>query len=92
MRNEKEIRCRDCGAEIRIMRAGGYYGRVVVDAEPVWIRLERGGEAYITEDGRTVFGRMMGDADDDPDAECIEAFVPHKGKCKGREKKRRAAR
>ena len=73
--------CRGCGAEILIIKSGGYYGRVTVDAEPLWIRQETGGESFFTMDGRTVFGVQAGDADDDPDANFLEVYRPHKGHC-----------
>lgn len=73
--------CRGCGAEILIIKAGGYYGRVTVDAEPVWIRQAAGGDSFLTADGRVVFGTIAGDADDDPDANFLSVFVPHKGRC-----------
>lgn len=73
--------CRGCGAEILIIKTGGFYKTVQVDAEPVWIRQQSGGDVFITADGRTVFGVIAGDADDDPDANFIAVFVPHKGHC-----------
>lgn len=73
--------CRGCGAEILIIKAGGYYGRVTVDAEPVWIRQAAGGDSFLTADGRVVFGTIAGDANDDPDANFLSVFVPHKGHC-----------
>lgn len=79
--NDGQRRCRGCGAEILIIKAGGYYGRVTVDAEPVWIRQATGGDSFLTADGRVVFGTIAGDADDDPDANFLSVFVPHKGRC-----------
>lgn len=79
--NDGPKTCRGCGAEILIFKAGGYYGRVTVDAEPVWIRQQSGGESFFTKDGRTVFGIQAGDADDDPDTNFLEVYVPHKGHC-----------
>ena len=73
--------CRGCGAEILVIKSGGFYGRVTVDAEPVWIRQQSGGDPFFTADGRTVFGHEAGDADDDPDANFMMVFVPHKGHC-----------
>lgn len=79
--NDGPRRCRGCGTEILIIKAGGYYGRVTVDAEPVWIRQAAGGDSFLTADGRVVFGTIAGDADDDPDANFLSVFVPHKGRC-----------
>lgn len=33
-----------------------------VDAEPVWIRVEAGGDTFVRGDGSIVFGRRIGDA------------------------------
>lgn len=74
-------RCRGCGEEILVFKTGTFYGRVVVEAEPVWIRLETGGESFVTADGRILFGHEAGDADDDPDSNLMMAYVPHKGRC-----------
>lgn len=79
-KNDKKY-CRGCGAEILVIKSGGFYGRVTVDAEPVWIRQQSGGDPFFTADGRTVFGHEAGDADDDPDANFLMVFVPHKGHC-----------
>ena len=46
-------RCRGCGKEILIIRTGSFYGRVIVEAEPVWIRQESGG-------GSVLHGRRAG--------------------------------
>ena len=81
MENTQIKKCRGCGAEIMIIKSGGVYGRVTVEAEPVWIKQITGGDLFITLDGRTVFGQIAGDADDDPDSNFIEAYIPHKGKC-----------
>lgn len=75
------IYCRGCGEQIMIIKSGGYYGRVTVDAEPAWIKQAAGGESFLTMDGRTIFGYEAGDADDDPDSNLIEVFTPHKGHC-----------
>ena len=75
--------CRKCGEDIYILNTGKIYGRVVVDAEPIWIRQSSGGDNFYTQDGRTVTGYQAGDADDDPDANLIPAYAPHKGHCTG---------
>jgi len=73
--------CRGCGKEILIIKTGTFYGRVIVEAEPVWIRQATGGDSFLTADGRVVFGTIAGDADDDPDTNFLAVFVPHKGRC-----------
>jgi hypothetical protein len=84
--------CRGCGEEIRIIKNGGFYGRVIVDAEPVWVRMDPAGELFITADGRAITGYEAGDADDDPDSNLMEAYVPHKGHCVNNGKAPRARR
>ena len=79
--NNEPRRCRGCGKEILIIKSGGFYGRVTVEAEPVWIQQESGGDIFFTADGRTVIGREVGDAMDDPDTECLFVYIPHKGRC-----------
>ena len=73
--------CRGCGAEILIIKTGGFYKTVQVDAEPVWIRQQSGGDSFITADGRTVFGVIAGDADDDPDSNLVKAYESHFATC-----------
>lgn len=81
-RNEGTTKhCRGCGEEILIIKTGTCFKTVVVEAEPVWIRLETGGNMYVTPDGRTLFGYEVGDAEDDPDTNLMAAYVPHKGRC-----------
>ena len=87
-RNDAARICRGCGAEICIIKTG-LYGNVMVDAEPVWIRLQKDGLNYYTEDGRAVIGFPAGDADDDPDSNLIPAYEPHKGKCPRNGRKQR---
>ena len=81
MEKGQSKKCRGCGAEVLIIKSGGYYGRVMVEAEPVWIKQMHGGDPFITLDGRTVIGQAAGDADDDPDSNFLEAYIPHKGRC-----------
>lgn len=98
MKRDRDVQpCRGCGAEIRVIRTASTYGKVVVDAEPVWIRLQYGGILYIQPDGEIVFGFPAGDADDDPDSNLIEAYAPHRGHCptggrKPRERRERRRR
>ena len=76
---ERERVCPGCGKPV--IRIKTTAGRTLVDAEPVWIRMKPGGEAYILPDGRAVFGDQAGDADDDPDANFIEGYIPHLSHC-----------
>lgn len=87
-RNEKA--CPGCGQPVFRIRTAA--GRITVDAEPVWIRLAAGGDSFILEDGRTVFGHLAGDADDDPDANFMEGHIPHMGHCPGNGRRPRARR
>lgn len=73
--------CRGCGAEILIIKTGTCYKNVPVDAEPVWVKLISGGDLFFTLDGRGITGHEAGDADDDPDSNFIEAYIPHRGHC-----------
>ena len=70
--NDGLKRCRGCGLEILIIKTGTCYKNVVVDAEPVWVKLQTGGELFFTMDGRAVAGYQAGDADDDPDTNFID--------------------
>ena len=45
------------------------------------LRMDPAGELFITADGRAITGYEAGDADDDPDSNLMEAYVPHKGHC-----------
>lgn len=72
--------CRGCGEPIRKIKLEN--GKtIVVNEGPVWVRLETGGGTFVSKDGAFVFGTLMGDADDDPDANAIGAYIPHKGLC-----------
>ena len=74
--------CRTCGQEIFWVKTRlGAGSRMPLDAEPVWIRKEAGGKAYFLKNGEAVQGRITGDADDDPDAEVVEAYVSHFATC-----------
>lgn len=74
-------KCRGCNAEVLIIKTGTYYKNVLVEVEPIRIRQQTNGEAFVTADGRVIFGRQAGDADDDPDTEFLWAYIPHKGRC-----------
>jgi len=79
--NDGPKRCRGCGREVLIIKTGTVYKNVLVDAEPVDVIQETGGDLFVTADGRAIHGYQAGDAMDDPDTECIPAFIPHKGHC-----------
>jgi hypothetical protein len=86
--DDGERLCRGCGLHVRIIKTGGLYNTVMVEADPVRVIQQTGGEAFITGDGRTIFGFQAGDADDDPDSG-IKAYIPHKGRCPNGGRKRR---
>ena len=74
-------KCRYCNAEILMIKSVKDGHRYPADAEPVWIRKEAGGKPYFLKDGEAVHGRITGDADDDPDAEVVEAYMSHFATC-----------
>lgn len=82
MRNKADI-CPGCGAEVLKIKTPTVYGKVIVDAEPVWIRLLYGGNMYVLADGEVVFGlNWKGMAlEDDPDSNLVQAYRPHRGHC-----------
>ena len=73
-------KCSSCGAEILWVRTVSGK-KMPLDVEPVWIRQQTGGHTYVREDGSFIFGEIMGDADDDPDANAIEAHTSHFATC-----------
>lgn len=86
--------CRGCQTEIFIVDTKTVFKHILLEAEPVWIKQESGGELFYTVDGRAVYGHVAGDADDDPDSNLIVAYIPHEGRCpnhmrKPRNRKRR---
>ena len=75
-------RCRGCGAEVLWIRTAGNRRKTPVDAEPVWVLQQAGGDTFLQKDGGVVFGRKIGDAwDDDPDANVIECYESHFATC-----------
>ena len=76
-------RCQGCGAEVIWVKTITNRRKMPIDAEPVWVKLESGGNTFILEDGRCVIGRKIGDAydDEDPDANLIEAHESHFATC-----------
>ena len=74
-------RCRGCGAEVIWVKTAANRRKMTIDAEPVWVKVESGGNTFILKDGRCVIGRRVGDAFDDPDAEVIEAHESHFATC-----------
>ena len=73
--------CRGCGAEVIWVKTAANRRKMPIDAEPVWVKVESGGNTFILADGRCVIGRRVGDAFDDPDAEVIEAHESHFATC-----------
>lgn len=73
--------CKGCGVPIFTLKTSTIMGRVMVEAEPVWVKLATGGDSFYTADGRGIYGQIAGDADDDPDSNFVEAYIPHRGRC-----------
>ena len=75
--------CRGCKREVIWAKTITNRRKMPIDAEPVWVKLESGGNTFILEDGRCVIGRKIGDAydDEDPDANLIEAHESHFATC-----------
>lgn len=85
---QKTDKCRACGAEIYHIRSKT--GRwLSLDVEPVWIRLDYHGDPYYRLDGSVVLGTPAGDADDDPDSNCVEVYQIHSFACPEQEKLRK---
>jgi hypothetical protein len=75
-------RCRGCGAEVIWIRTAANRRKTPVNAEPVWVLQQAGGDTFLQKDGGVVFGRKIGDAwDDDPDANVIECYESHFATC-----------
>ena len=88
-RIRKTDKCHGCG-EIVVFIKCTNNKTVTADAEPVYIRQDQNGEMHVTEDGRFIWGFQVGDAFDDPDTNLIRCYEPHKQKCPGGGRKRRA--
>ena len=73
--------CRGCGVQVIILDTATVFKKVMVEAEPVWVKLMTGGELFYTPDGRGIYGQIAGDADDDPDSNFVEAYILHRGRC-----------
>ena len=74
--------CHGCGAEIKWIRTAT--GRTMpVDAEPVWIRPDKGGVSFVAKDGSIIFGMEVGDAWEDcgTGEKAIEAYISHFATC-----------
>ena len=82
--------CHGCGEMVLFIKCMDRKTHTA-DPEPVWIRQTDGGKTFITRDGRFVFGEIAGDAydEEDPDANLIRCYEPHKGKCPNGGRKRR---
>ena len=75
-------RCRGCNAEVIWIRTAMNRRKTPVDAEPVQVLMETGGDTFIRKDGTIVIGRKIGDAwDDDPDANVVECYESHFATC-----------
>lgn len=74
-------RCRGCGAEVIWIRSQVTRRKMPVDAEPVWIRQETGGNTFVTAEGQILIGHKVGDAFDDAGAELTECFESHFATC-----------
>lgn len=84
-RLERVTSCRGCGREIAFIKT--IKGKTQpVDPEPVWIRQAEGGKPFLRTDGSYVYGRIAGDADDDPDSNLIAAYVSHFATCEKAER------
>ena len=84
---KKDI-CRGCGIEVVFIKCVN--GKTITaETEPVWIRPDIHGDAFVTEDGRFFWGVITGDAYDDPGGGPLQCYEPHKGKCPGGGRKRR---
>lgn len=81
--------CVACGAEIEFVKTVARK-TVPVNVEPVWVKLIPGGGTFLKKNGEFAFGMIIGDAEDDPDSNCVEAYIPHKGVCPLGGKKPRA--
>ena len=73
-------KCRACQAEIIWIRTKNG-NTMPVNAEPIWVKLQTGGDTFVQMDGTIVFGVPAGDADDDPDSNCVEAHTSHFATC-----------
>ena len=81
------MKCKGCGAEVIWVKTIENRRKMPIDAEPVWVLPEPGGNTFILESGQFVTGRKIGDAwDDDPDANVIEAHESHFATCPVAEK------
>ena len=73
--------CRGCGAEVIWIRTAAGF-RMPVDAEPVWIREEHGGNTFVKKDGTIAFGRKIGDAYEAEEGDNLaEVFESHFATC-----------
>lgn len=73
--------CRGCGEEIIWMQTAAG-NRMPVDAEPVWIRTEPGGNTFVKKDGTIAFGRKIGDAYEAAEGETLlEVWESHFATC-----------
>lgn len=77
---DKVTKCRGCNREIRFIKT--VKGKTMpVDPDPVRVIPMLNGKPYIRKDGVFVYGRIAGDADDDPDSKAETAYVSHFATC-----------
>ena len=75
-------RCSGCGAEVIWIKTKANRRKMPVDAEPVWVLQQAGGDTCLLKDGGVFFGRKIGDAwDDDPDANVVQVYESHFATC-----------
>lgn len=85
---QEESKCRSCGAPVIWIKTK-LNKRMIVDAEPVWIKKDYHGYPFFHLDGSQVSGILAGDADDDPDVKFIEAYQSHFATCPDADKFRK---
>lgn len=87
-RIRKEDVCHGCGKTVLFIKCVN--GKTITaDPEPVWIRPDIQGDAFITEEGKLFWGCIAGDAYDTPGGGLLECYALHKGRCPGGGRKRR---
>lgn len=74
-------RCRGCGAEVEWIKTAANRRKTPVDAEPVRVWVVPGGDTFLRKNGTVVFGRKVGDAFDNQEAEIVEAHESHFATC-----------
>ena len=78
MKEQREQRCRKCGAPIAVI-SWGIYRKAIVDPEAVWVTADSDGDQYIRIDGSKVMAKPAGHT---ITTGAEPAYRPHK--CGGR--------